>query len=174
MVNISEMIDPQIQNPGVKKAYEYLAPRLIIQKLARLRNQKGISSSTASELLKQELGKLEKKDGKKSKGEQIFGPMWEKLKEKLENEDWEGLAKFPLTDTERQYLFGMFKTASRIASIAHNIVASDMRFKRIVGRVVMGWINTIDFKVKDTLLRYQTDGYIVLMFTDKEDEFLMF
>ena len=44
--------------------------------------------------------------------------------------DWKGLAAFPSTDTERQYLFGMFETTSRIVSIARKIAAKDKRFKR--------------------------------------------
>lgn len=174
VINIADMYNPKITNAGLKKAYDKLAPRLIIQRLAILKNNAKIDGNEASKKLKQELGDLEKKDGeqKLSKGQQIFGKQgWEQLKKLLEAQDYQGLANFPLTETEKAYLFGAFKTASRMLKIAKKIVSRELKFKKIVGKIVMSYLRSFNFYGQDkTTLIYRSNGEVTYYFVVKGEQ----
>lgn len=162
VVNISGMDDPKIQNPGVKAAYEKLAPRLVIQKLAILRKNGELKGKGANQKFKEEMNKLsQSENGKKSKGEEIFGAQWEKLKELLKKGAYAQLARFPMTETERAYLMGAFRTAK----IARKVLAS-IRLNHVARRVVMGWINTYSYSSGDNVVIYRTDGEVRVIFAE--------
>ena len=165
VVNIGGMDDIRIQNAGVKKAYEKLAPRLIIQKLAILRKNEEIGGKEAAQKFKQQVEELDKpsNNGKKrSKGEEIFGSQWNTLKKLLQRGAYGQLARFPMTETERAYLMGAFRSAK----IARSIVASIGRLDRIARRAVMGWINTFSYSVEKSIVQYKTDGEVSVLFDE--------
>ena len=168
VVNIAGMDDPKVQNPGVKAAYQKLAPRLMIQKLAILRKNHELGGKEANQKFKETMNELDaSKNGKKSKGEQIFGAAeWKKLKELLEKGAYAQLAKFPMTETERAYLMGAFRTAK----VARKVLASIGRLDRIARRVVMGWINTYSYSWENGAVIYRTDGELTVVFRENGKE----
>lgn len=161
VVNIAGMDDPKIQNPGVKAAYEKLAPRLVIQKLAILRKNGELKGKGANQKFKEEMNKLsQSENGKKSKGEEIFGAQWDKLRELLQKGAYAQLARFPMTETERAYLMGAFRTAK----IVRRVLAS-VRLNRIAEKVVMGWINTYSYTFNNNgSIIYRTNGEVNISF----------
>ncbi len=171
VVNISGMDDPKIQNPGVKAAYEKLAPRLMIQKLAILRKNGEIGGEEAKKKFSEQVADLDKpsESGKKSKGEEIFGTQWEQLKELLEKGEYAQLAAFPMTETERAYLMGAFKSAKIAKKILQKLLLAS-RIEKIAKRTIMGWINTFIYEEGENFVAYRTNGIVNIGITDEKSD----